>query len=96
MPPITPDCPLHNFPAGIIGVMANLRLVETDGDGPVVLPSHPDTRFLLRENEDGSILLPAGVATEAQHEFDATRELRELLAAATSTPTVRRTRHRRR
>lgn len=56
----------------------------------------PDRLFLLRENEDGSILLqPATVATEAQHEFDATPELRELLAAATSTPTIRRTRHRR-
>jgi hypothetical protein len=75
--------------------MASLRLVETDGDGRVVLPGHPDRLSLLRENEDGSILLqPATVATEAQHEFDATPELRELLAA-TSTHTIRRTRHRR-
>jgi hypothetical protein len=88
---------LPNILAGSVGVMANLRLVETDGDGRVVLPGHPDRLFLLRENEDGSILLqPTTVAIEAQHEFDATPELRELLAAATSTPTIRKTRHRRR
>lgn len=76
--------------------MANLKIVETDGDGRVVLPGHPDRRFLLREKEDGSILLqPASVVTEVQHEFDATPELRELLSAAMSSPTVRKIRHRR-
>lgn len=74
--------------------VARLQFVETDADGRVTLPGYSRTRFLLRENEDGSILLqPAHVVTEAQYEYDATPELRELLSAATSSKTVRRTRH---
>lgn len=74
--------------------VARLQFVETDADGRVTLPGHARTRFLLRENADGSILLqPAHVLTEAQYEYDATPELRELLSAATSSKTVRRTRH---
>lgn len=76
----------------IVGV-AGLQFVETDADGRVALPLHSRTRFLLRENTDGSILLqPANVVSEAQYEYDATPELRELLSAATSSTTVRRTR----
>jgi hypothetical protein len=76
--------------------MVKLRLVETDGEGRVALPDHPNKRFPLRESEDGSILLqPATAVTEAQHEYDATPELRELIAAATSSPTARKTRRRR-
>jgi hypothetical protein len=49
----------------------------------------------LRKNEDGTILLePVTVAfaSAAQDELDATPELRELLAVATSAATIRRTR----
>ncbi|PEG33446.1 hypothetical protein CQY20_30720 [Mycolicibacterium agri] len=76
--------------------MREQRIVETDGDGCVVLPGHPSRRFLIRENSDGSILLqPASVVTEAQYEYDVTPELRELLTAATSSLTVRRSRRQR-
>lgn len=76
--------------------MARFHIIETDGEGRVVLPGHPGRRFLLRENADGSILLqPASVVAEAQYEYDSTPGLRELLTAATSSPTVRKTRHHR-
>ena len=32
-------------------------LVETDGRSRVVLPGHSNQTFVMRENEDGSILL---------------------------------------
>jgi len=71
-------------------------LVETDARSRVVLPGHPEERFLVHENADGSLLLqPARVITEAQVEYDSNPELRELLARAASAPTVRRTRQRR-
>ena len=76
--------------------MAELALVETDGRSRAVLPGRPNERFVLRENPDGSLLLqPARVVTEAQHEFDTDPELRDLLARATASPTVRRARVRR-
>lgn len=69
--------------------------VETDDRSRVVLPGHPNKRFIVRENADGSILLqPARVVTEAQHEYDSDPELRDLLARATASPTVRRARQR--
>jgi hypothetical protein len=50
----------------------------------------------MRENADGSILLePARVVTDAQHDYDSTPELRDLLERATASKTVRRTRSRR-
>jgi hypothetical protein len=71
-------------------------LVETDSRSRVVIPGHGNQRFLVRENADGSLLLqPAVVVTEAQHEYDSDAELRELLARATASPTVRRRRQRR-
>ena len=71
-------------------------LVETDARSRVVLPGHPDQRFLVHENEDGSLLLqPARVVTEAQAEYDSKPELRDLLARASKSQTVRRTRQRR-
>lgn len=71
-------------------------LIETDARSRVVLPGHPEERFLLQENEDGSLLLqPARVVTEAQAEFDADPGLRDLLARASQSPTVRRVRQRR-
>lgn len=71
-------------------------LVETDARSRVVLPGHPRQRYLVQENEDGSLLLqPARVVTEAQAEYDDNPELRDLLARATKSPTVRRARQRR-
>ena len=61
-----------------------------------MLLGRPNERFLLRENEDGSILLqPATDMTEAQYEFQSTPELQDLLARATAAATVRRGRRRR-
>jgi hypothetical protein len=71
-------------------------LVETDNRGRVVLPGKQNKRFLMRENEDGSILLqPATVVTMAQYEFHSTPELQDLLARATATTTVHRVRQHR-
>ncbi|MCT7372645.1 hypothetical protein [Mycolicibacterium llatzerense] len=76
--------------------MPDLNLVETDARGRAVLPGRPNERFVLRENPDGSLLLqPARIVTEAQYEYDTDPELRELLARATASPTVRRARVRR-
>lgn len=71
-------------------------LVETDARSRVVLPGHPEERFLVHENADGSLLLqPARVVTEAQAEYDSNPELRELLTRTAKAPTVRRSRQRR-
>jgi hypothetical protein len=71
-------------------------VIETDNRSRAVLPGHPNQRYLMRENDDGSILLqPARIVTDAQHEYDTTPELRDLLTRATASPTVRRARNRR-
>lgn len=71
-------------------------LVETDARSRVVLPGHPEQRFLVQENEDGSLLLqPARVVVEAQVEYDSNPELRSLLTRAAESTTVRRARNRR-
>ena len=71
-------------------------LVETDARSRVVLPGRANERFVLQEQEDGSILLqPAVVVTRAQAEYDADPELRALLTRAAHSGTVRRTRKRR-
>ncbi len=70
-------------------------MVETDDRSRVVLPGHPNQRYVVRENADGSLLQPARVVTEAQREYDGDPELRELLNRATASPTVRRARQRR-
>lgn len=73
------------------------QAIETDARSRVVLPGHPDERFVMQENEDGSILLlPARVITEAQYEYDTNPELRELLHRAMTAPRVRRERFTRR
>jgi hypothetical protein len=70
-------------------------LVQTDSRSRVVLPGYSNRLFVMQENSDGSLLLqPAQVVTEAQLEYDRTPELRELLAEAAASPTVRRTRRR--
>ena len=71
-------------------------VIETDSRSRAVIPGHSNERFLLHENEDGSLLLqPARVVTEAQLEYDGDPELQALLARAAKAKTVRRTRARR-
>ncbi|TVR37027.1 MAG: hypothetical protein EA388_02425 [Nitriliruptor sp.] len=75
--------------------MPGEQLVQTDARSRAVLPGHPDQKFILRENADGSILLePARVVSEAQAEYDATPELQELLTRAMQSRTVSRRRER--
>ena len=70
-------------------------LVETDARSRVVLPGHSNERFVLQEQEDGSILLqPAVVVTRAQAEYDGDPELQALLTRAAHSTTVRRSRKR--
>jgi hypothetical protein len=71
-------------------------LIETDSRSRAVLPGHSNQRFLLQENEDGSLLLqPASVLTDAQLEYDGDPELRALLTRAAQSSTGRRSRQRR-
>ena len=71
-------------------------IVETDARSRVVLTGHPNERFLIRENSDGSLLLePARVISTAQAEYDTDPELRDLLMRASAGATVRKTRQRR-
>lgn len=73
-----------------------MTLIETDTRSRVVLPGHPNERFLVQENSDGSLLLqPVRVVSEAQAEYDDDPELRSLLARAAGSPTVHRRRPRR-
>lgn len=76
--------------------MSEPALIETDARSRAVLPGQPSRRFLMRVNEDGSILLqPARIVTDAQHEYDSDPELRDLLGRAAASATVRRSRQRR-
>jgi hypothetical protein len=76
--------------------MSEPAIIETDNRSRAVLPGRPNQRYIMRENDDGSILLqPARVVTEAQYEYDSNPELRDLLSRAAAAPTVRRTRTRR-
>jgi hypothetical protein len=71
-------------------------IIETDGRSRAVIPGHSNQRFLLQENEDGSLLLqPARVVTEAQLDYDGDPELQALLTRAAQSSTVRRSRQRR-
>jgi hypothetical protein len=73
-----------------------MTVVETDSRSRVVLPGHPNQRFVAQDNEDGSILLqPARVVTEAQLEYDNDPELQALLERAAGSSTVTRARRRR-
>lgn len=72
------------------------QLIETDARARVVLPGRANQRFLVQENEDGSLLLqPAVVLTAAQCEYNNDPALRELLTQASGSATVRKTRSRR-
>lgn len=71
-------------------------LIETDGRSRVVLPGHPNEKFLVIEQSDGSLLLqPAVVVAAAQAEYDNDPELRDLLDRAMASDTVTRRRTRR-
>ena len=68
-------------------------MIETDARSRAVITGHPNQRFLVYENADGSLLLqPAIVVSEAQHEYDTDPCLQELLTRASKSRTVRRTR----
>jgi len=70
-----------------------MTVIETDARSRVVLTGHPSERFVVRENEDGSILLqPARVVTEAQFDYDENSELQALLSRATASKAVQRPR----
>lgn len=72
-----------------------MSIIETDERSRVVLTGHPNQSFVIRENEDGSILLqPARIVTEAQLEHDESPELQELLSRAAASKTVQRSRRR--
>lgn len=71
-------------------------LIETDSRSRAVIPGHNNQRFLIQENEDGSLLLqPVSIVTNAQLEYDGDPELRALLSRAAQSSTVRRSRQRR-
>jgi hypothetical protein len=70
-------------------------LIETDARSRVVLPGHANKKFLVHEQDDGSVLLePARVISEAQYEYDTNAALQELLTRAAQAPTVARPRAR--
>jgi hypothetical protein len=80
---------------GISDSLGGVTYVETDDRSRVVLPGRPRQLFAMQENADGSILLlPARIVTEAQIEYDQSPELRDLLARAAASPTVRKRRSR--
>jgi hypothetical protein len=90
------DICAHYGNMGYTGVVTEPAVIETDDRSRAVLPGRPNQRFVMRENPDGSLLLqPARVVTDAQHEFDSDPQLRDLLARAAASPTVRRARARR-
>lgn len=71
----------------------NPELVETDDRSRVVVPGHPNERFIVRHGEDGSIIFtPVVVMSEAQYEYDTNPELQALLHRAMTAPRVRRPR----
>ena len=80
-----------------VGIWDNLfavgYLIETDHRSRVVIPGRRNERFIVTENQDGSILLePAIVVSRAQYEYDHSPELQDLLTKAAESTTVRRPR----
>lgn len=78
----------------VLGVMnVESFVAQTDARSRVVLPGRPNTLFIVRPNEDGSLLLtPGRVVSDAQQEYDDNPELQDLLARALASPTVLRPR----
>lgn len=69
------------------------EIIETDERSRVVLPGHPNERFIAEHQDDGSVLLtPVVTISEAQYEYNTTPELQELLHRAMTAPRVRRER----
>ncbi|MDO5627565.1 MAG: hypothetical protein Q4G43_04515 [Mobilicoccus sp.] len=69
------------------------EIIQTDSRGRAVLSGRKEEYFLKTELEDGTIVLKPGVfVTVAQHEYDTTPELQQLLSSAAASPTVRRSR----
>ncbi len=93
---VCPESHVDQLPiVGKCGTVDNMTLIQTDARSRVVLPGHPEQMFAMQENSDGSILLlPAKITTEAQLEYDQTPELRDLLARAAASGTVRKRRRR--
>lgn len=98
--PIDPR-PVDSPPSMVISSSAIKRLQAppprhpspTDGRSRVVLPGHRNQRFLLQEDEDGSLLLqPARFITEAQADYDSDPYVQALLSRAAASKTVRRPR----
>lgn len=80
---------------GSSGTVLGMMMIETDSRSRVVIPGHPQQKFAVQENADGSILLlPAVVVTEAQLEYDRTPALQALLTKAAASATVRKRRRR--
>jgi hypothetical protein len=80
----------------MVANMAELIFIETDARSRTILPGHASQRFEMRVNEDGSILLqPDRLETQDRSEFDSDPEIGNLLARASASPTVRRSRARR-
>lgn len=68
-------------------------LIETDHRSRVVIPGRRNERFIVTENQDGSLLLePAVVVSKAQYEYDHSPELQDMLTKAAESTTVRRPR----
>lgn len=72
-------------------------LITTDARGRVTIPGHPNQRFVVRDHEDGSVLLePAVVVSAAQHAYNNDPDLQRVLHEAMTSPTSTRPRPRRR
>jgi len=71
------------------------EFVETDSRGRITLVGDESRSLLMRDLTDGCVLLvPVRVDPAAQAEYDTSEALRQLLDAATSSPTVSRPRSR--
>lgn len=72
------------------------RLVETDSRGRATV-GHPDTRYLLHEHADGTLVLePAVIMSELERKFMANAALQNQIAHAKDHPENRVPRKRRR
>lgn len=71
------------------------EIIQTDDRGRVVLSGRKNEHFLKTELPDGTVVLkPGRFVTRAQDEYETTPELREILAEAAASGTVRRNRRR--
>ncbi len=71
------------------------RHLTTDARSRLVLAGHPNEDWLVEELPDGSFRVePAKVVSAAQHEYNTTPELQELLSRAAASGSVGRRRTR--